>query len=445
MTIRLPDKVDKIIKALCGAGYEAYAVGGCTRDSIMGLEPEDWDVTTSALPQQVKEVFGGYRVVETGIKHGTVTVIADGMPIEITTYRIDGEYADNRHPSEVRFTRTLREDLSRRDFTMNAICFNPESGITDEFGGISDIQKKCVRCIGEPSERFNEDALRILRALRFASVLGFKIEKRTAEAIHLCRQLLKNIAAERISAEFNKLIIGDGAGEVLLEYRDVFAVFIPEIEPMFDFDQRNYHHYLDVWRHTVKVIENSEANKVSRLAALFHDIGKPAVFTLDENGVGHFKGHAKQSELTARNVLNRLRCDGATISEVCSLVLHHDDDITPSRPLLKRWLGRYGETGLRRLIDLKRADNLAQSEEWRDRLTTLAECEKIIDEIIAEGECFSLKSLAVNGRDLMALGIPAGAHIGEILNELLSAVLDGKLENEKDALLKYAEELNRQD
>lgn len=441
MTIRLPDKVDMIIKVLCGAGYEAYAVGGCTRDSLMGLEPEDWDITTSALPHQVKEVFGSYRVIETGIKHGTVTVIADGMSVEITTYRIDGEYADNRHPSEVRFTRTLREDLSRRDFTMNAICFNPESRIIDEFGGISDIQKKLVRCIGNPAERFHEDALRVLRALRFASVLGFEIEEKTAEAIHLCRALLKNIAAERISAEFNKLLTGAGAGGILLEYRDVFAVFMPEIEPMFDFDQRNYHHYLDVWEHTVKVVENAAANKSSRLAALFHDIGKPAVFTLDENGVGHFKGHAKRSEITARNILNRLRYDGATTSEVCSLVLHHDDDITPSRALIKRWLGRYGETGLRRLIDLKRADNLAQSEEWRDRLTVLAECEKIIDEIIAEGECFSLKTLAVNGRDLISLGIPAGARIGEILNELLGAVLDGRLENEKDTLLKYAEKL----
>ncbi len=441
MTVKLPDNVDMIIKALHSAGYEAYVVGGCTRDSIMGLKPDDWDITTSALPRQVKEVFSSYHIIETGIKHGTVTVIADGMPVEITTYRIDGEYTDNRHPNEVRFTRTLREDLSRRDFTINAICFSSEEGITDKFGGISDIQKKCVRCIGEPSERFNEDALRILRALRFASVLEFEIEEKTAEAIHIHRALLKNIAVERISAEFNKLLVGNGVGDILRKYRDVFAVFIPEIEPMFDFDQRNYHHYLDVWEHTVKVVENSDANKSSRLAALFHDIGKPATFALDENGVGHFKGHAKQSEITARKILNRLRCDGATISEVCTLVLHHDDDITPRRPLLKRWLGRYGETGLRRLIDLKRADNLAQSEEWRDRLTTLAECEKIIDEIIAEGECFSLKTLAVNGRDLMALGIPSGERIGKVLNELLSAVLDGKLENEKDALLKYAEKL----
>ncbi len=438
----LPKQAEAILRALQGGGFEAYAVGGCIRDSIMGKVPHDWDITTSATPERVKEIFSDRRVIETGIKHGTVTVVADGMNIEVTTYRIDGVYEDNRRPSEVRFAQTLEEDLARRDFTMNAVCCGADGKIVDKFGGIEDINAEIIRCIGDPEARFHEDALRVMRALRFASVLGFKIDDDTAAAVHSCRSLLKNIAVERIADELNKLIVGAGAAKILSEYRDVFAVFIPELEPMFGFDQKNYHHCFDVWEHTVRVVENTPADKVTRLSALFHDIGKPATFKLDENGVGHFKGHAKISEITARNVLNRLHYDGKTISEVTELTLHHDDEMRPERAFIKRRLGKMGETALRRLLALKRADNLAQSKEWRGRQKTLAECEAVLDDIIAEGECFSLKNLAVNGRDLIDSGIPAGARLGEILNRLLERVIGEDLPNEKDALIAAAKMLD---
>ena len=441
MDMKISPAAAEALEALRAAGHEAFCVGGCVRDMIMGRCPNDFDVTTSALPQQTKACFGGYHVIETGIKHGTVTAVIDGDPIEITTYRVDGEYRDNRRPEEVFFTSRLEDDLSRRDFTVNAMAYCPERGIVDVFGGREDIENKIIRAVGQPDRRFNEDGLRILRALRFASVLDFTIEPQTADSIHRNCHLLKNISAERIWVELVKLVCGVGAARILGEFPDVLCEIIPEFSASVGFDQRNPYHIYDVYTHSLRALAAAEGDKYVKLAILFHDIGKPGSFSEDEKG-GHFYGHHKLSAELTQTALRRLKCDGKTLHTVVKLVDAHDRGLPPTEKSVRRLLSSFGEEDTRRLIQVKRADNSALVE-WlvKPRLDELDEIEAIVDKIRAEGELPSLKNLAVHGGDIIKLGVPAGKRVGEILNALLDGVIDGALPNEKSVLLDAAREM----
>ncbi len=434
--INQPDFVKKAIEKLNADGFEAYEVGGCVRDSLMGRKPYDWDITTSASPIETKAVFEGYKVVETGIKHGTVTVIIDGHHLEITTYRIDGGYTDNRHPDKVSFTKKLSEDLSRRDFTINAIAFHAEKGIYDCFDGVSDIKNRIIRCVGEPDRRFSEDALRIMRALRFASVLGFEIEEETEKSIRKNAHLLKNIAAERISVELSKLLCGKNVYKVLMSFPDVLEEIIPEIGNTVGFDQKTKYHIFDVYEHILKSTENIKPVLHLRLAMLFHDIGKPHCFTIDENGQGHFKGHAKISYEIAEKSLGALKYDNVTKEKVLTLIKYHDAVIEDDERLIKRWLNRLTPEVFFDLMEVKKADTLSQNPEF-DRTCMIEAVSKKATEILERKECFSLSALAVKGDDLLALGVPEGKKIGKALEFLLKAVTDGKCENDKQKLINF--------
>jgi len=441
ITIKVPEEVQYIIGTLEENGYEAFIVGGCVRDAVLGKEPEDWDICTPALPEQTIKCFKEQHIIETGLKHGTVTIVVDHKPFEITTYRIDGSYSDNRHPDSVEFVNDLKEDLSRRDFTINAMAYNPDRGVVDFFDSISDIKDHVIRCVGDADKRFQEDALRIMRALRFAAVLGFDIEEKTSAAIFRNKELLKNIAAERISSEINKLIVGQNIGDLLLSYTSVIKTIIPEISEMIGFEQNNPYHYLDVWRHTIESVVNAPADKVLRLTMLFHDIAKPKCYTVNDS-VGHFYGHSQVSADMTKQILKRLKYDKDTVKTVTQLIFYHDTDIQPKRKHIRRWLNRIGEERFRRLIEVMKADVMAQSE--RSRIEKINELEKVVpvlDEIIKQQLCFSLRDLDVNGRDLIAAGVTEGAEIGKTLNRLLEMVIDELLENEKDKLIAAAKEL----
>lgn len=439
----IPPEVRTVLTTLENAGFEAWLVGGCVRDYLLGSLPKDYDVTTNASADRICRVFDGFRVIETGIRHGTVTVISDGIPIEVTTYRVDGAYSDGRHPDSVRFTSDIRDDLSRRDFTVNAIAFSPARGFLDLFGGTDDLKAGIIRCVGEPDRRFGEDALRILRALRFASRLGFSIEPATAAGIHRCRDMLSKIALERITQELFGLLDGECAPEVLRQFGDVIAVILPPVRDMFGFEQHNPHHDSDVWEHTLRVIDASPAEPVLRLAALLHDVGKPRCFTRGEDGIGHFYGHAAVSADISRDIFaSCLRTDKHTQERVLFLVEHHDEPLPPDRKALRKRLSKYGEEALRQLIALHRADIMGQKRPPdADKLSALDQAEEIVNELAAESACLTLKDLAVNGGDLMALGIPKGPKIGEILHLLLSEVLEEKLLNRREELMARAETL----
>jgi len=441
VNINIPSEVQFIIDTLEKSGYEAYAVGGCVRDAVLHNDPKDWDICTPALPEQIMRCFEGYHIIETGLKHGTITLLIDNKPYEITTYRIDGIYSDNRHPDKVEFVSKLKEDLSRRDFTINAMAFNPSKGFVDYFGGVLDINNRIIRCVGDADKRFQEDALRIMRALRFASVLGFSLDAETSNAINRNAKLLKNIAVERISVELNKLINGLDADKILLSYTLVIEEIIPEIKAMIGFEQNNPYHHLDVWRHTVESIINTPAETALRLTMLFHDIAKPVSYT-EEDSIGHFYGHPQISSDMAKQILSRLKYDNQTIETVTQLILYHDTDIQPRRKHIKRWLNRIGEDRFRQLLIIKRADAMAQSEKHRQkRIDTLDAIVPILNEIIENHQCFSLKDLAINGKDLIAIGVPEGAMIGNVLNQLLDLVINELIENEKVQLIKVAQEI----
>ena len=442
MTIVIPENVQYLMHRLQQAGYHAYAVGGCIRDTLLHQTPEDWDICTSALPQETLDTLQLPNIIENGLKHGTVTVRYHGENYEITTFRTDGSYTDNRRPSSVTFVTDVREDLRRRDFTINALAYNDTEGLLDCFGGAEDLQQKVIRCVGNPDERFQEDGLRIMRALRFASRFGFRIEEQTAAAIHRNKELLHHISAERINAELNKLLLGDSAEEILMTFPDVIAVFIPEIEPMIGFDQKNPHHAYDVWTHTVKVIAHTPKDKVLRLAALLHDIGKPNTFTVDEQGIGHFYGHPAESQRLAGIILKRLKYDNNTIQQVKQLVGLHDRYPALKAASVRRLLSETGDTLMPQLIRLQRADCQAKdvsaaekADVYFDQLSALC------DEIMKTSTAYTLKMLAVNGQDLKAIGIKNGKDIGRILQLLLEDVIDGTLPNEKELLLKKAKTL----
>ncbi|HKM28471.1 MAG TPA: HD domain-containing protein, partial [Anaerovoracaceae bacterium] len=399
-------------------------------------------VTTSATPEQVKEVFGG-QVYETGIKHGTVTVVIDHMPIEVTTYRIEKGYSDGRHPDKVEFTRSLEEDLARRDFTINALAYRQKAGLVDYFDGQKHISSKKICTVGSPTDRFGEDALRILRAVRFASTLGFDIEKSTADAMEECKGLLGKISKERIAVELTKMLCGDDVRNVLVKYTDILGEVIPELLAMKGFSQRNPHHIYDVLIHTAVAVENVEKIPYLRWAVLLHDVGKPATFSIDELGVGHFYGHAGISADMTRTILRRLKMDNDTVSRVVSLVKYHDMQIELTDRAVKRAMNKLGEEMFFDLIKVKRADNMGQSMEYRDRQGYYDNLENIARGILDAKECFSLKDLAVKGGDLIDIGITEGKIIGEALALLLEDVLEGKIPNEKEELLKRVKLWNK--
>ena len=442
--LSLPAPVSELLARLKQAGFSAYAVGGCVRDSLLGLEPHDWDICTSALPGQMKEAFSGYHTVETGLKHGTLTVVIEHVPYEVTTFRVDGDYTDHRHPDSVIFVDDLTKDLARRDFTVNAMAWSPENGLQDPFGGRQDLSAKIIRCVGEPEQRFDEDALRVLRALRFAAVYDFDIEPDTARALRKMAPDLKRIAGERIREELLKLLCGKAAGRILREYPEVLAEIIPEIRPMIGYDQHNHHHSYDLWEHTVRGIEGVPADPVLRLTMLLHDTGKPVVCTTDEKGEAHYKGHPKVSEEIAYRTAEVLHLDNAFRDRLCTLVRHHDTplrtengEINTDRSFLLRRLNKFGEEDLRALFLIHRSDRIATGYTTAERENIrLNERMNALDALLAGQPCFTLKDLAVNGRDLTALGLK-GKAVGDALQMLLEAVMDGKTENDKDILLDY--------
>lgn len=436
--LELPAGAALVLETLHRRGYQAYAVGGCVRDSLLGRAPKDWDICTDALPEQMQQVFAGWHVIETGLKHGTLTVMHKHEPYEVTTFRVDGAYTDHRHPDCVTFVADVREDLSRRDFTVNAMAWSPQSGLVDAFGGQADLAAGIIRCVGDPDRRFGEDALRILRAMRFASVYEFDIDPDTDRAIHALKRTLRNVAAERIRVELAKLLCGRGAGQIIRQYQDVLFTLFPPLEALAGFDQRTHHHLWDVWEHTVRAVEAIPPTEVLRLTMLLHDAGKPACFTLDENDEGHAYGHEAQSVRIAESILTDLRVDNATRDRVLLLIGSHGWPVTPERRLLKRRLNRLDEEALRQLIEVKRADALATGTKDAAAVEAhRAETLSALDALLSEKPCVTLRDMAVNGRDMMALGAK-GRAVGEVLQWLLEQVLDDTLPNERDALLSAA-------
>ncbi len=438
--MQIPDAVGAAMRALKREGYEVYLIGGCVRDHLMHMRPHDFDLTTDATPEEMMSVFADYKVIETGIRHGTLTVIVNSMPIEITTYRVDGAYEDNRHPTSVSFTRNLREDAARRDFTMNAIAMDVDGNLRDSFDGCADIKARMIRAVGDPDVRFEEDALRILRGLRFAAVLGFEIEEQTSAALRRKAALLRSISAERVREELFKLICGRYARQIIAKYTDVLGVVLPELLPMHGFDQKNRHHCYDVLTHSLIAMENLAPKPYLRLAGLFHDVGKPSVFTQDESGEGHFYGHAEKSEEICGAILSRLKVDNLTKTRVLTLVKYHDVPIAAEEKSVRRYLAKLGEENLFDLCLLKRADNLAQGEQWRYRQSEIDALEACIRKVVADGDCFSMKSMALCGADLIALGVPPGKRLGELLKIAFEAVLDGTCENNREELIKLLKE-----
>ena len=436
MFLKISPSSEKAINLLASSGYTAYAVGGCVRDLLMGETPNDFDITTSSRPEETLYVFRDFKTIETGLKHGTVTVLMDGEPLEITTFRSDGEYKDNRHPESVEFSRNIADDLSRRDFTVNAMAYNHADGLIDLFGGVGDLKNGVIRTVGDPDRRFGEDALRILRAFRFAAQKGFAIAPETAESALHNLHLLKNLSAERVYSELKKLLLGKNAEKIMLDYPEVICAVIPELKAAVGFDQRNPHHIYDVYTHTVKAVCACPLDPVLRLAALLHDVGKPDTFSL-KDGVGHFYGHSDKSMEIAETVLARLKADNYTKNTVLTLIKYHDPVIAPEEKSVKRYMNRLTPEVLSLLLDLKGADNLAQSPECAKRLETYAEIRRIMADITARNECFSKRQLAINGDDLIALGIPRGKRIGQILDALLEEVTAGNIENEKEKLIEF--------
>lgn len=437
MEIYIPANVLNIIEKLEERGFEAYIVGGCVRDSIMGKDPEDYDVTTSASPEEVRECFSEYRVIDTGIKHGTVTIIAEDDYVEVTTFRVDGEYKDHRRPENVTFSRNLEDDLSRRDFTINAMAYNPKRGLVDKFEGQKDLFRRRIRCVGDPDKRFSEDALRIMRALRFSSRLGFEIDKPTAEAIHKNRKLLSQVSSERIAKELNGLVTGVHPEDILTEFSDVLSVVIPEIEPCIGFNQRSRYHVYDVWKHTAVAVEHSAADTDVRLALLFHDIAKPECCRLDEEGAGHFPGHEKRSAEITESILKRLHYPNDTVKCVTELIRYHYAAPVDDRIVVKRLLSAVTPQYFFKLMEVMKGDSRAKQSFCFERVQILENMAVKANEILAAKECISISQLDINGMDIVDLGAD-GRQIGLILDKLLDLVIEGKCDNIKSVLREQA-------
>ena len=436
MKFEIPSGARHMLQTLSDAGYEAYLVGGCVRDLLRGVEPHDWDICTSARPEETEACFAGHRIIETGLKHGTVTVLEEGEPYEITTYRTEGPYSDSRRPDYVKFVSSLEADLARRDFTMNAIALGLDGGPRDPFGGADDIKAGVIRCVGEPAQRFQEDGLRVMRALRFGAVLGYEIEEQTVRAIHENRHMLERVAAERINVELRKLLVGEKAGDILRQYPDVFRQFWPQLEPLVTLEQNNPWHCWGGWEHTIRAVKAAPADLIPRLTMLLHDIGKPACKSTDENGIDHFYGHPAVSAKLADQMLRTLKFDSKTRKRVVTLVEHHDAQIPCRDRSIRKWLGRLGPETFFQLLEVKRADGMGQAYELvKDRLAELEEIKTKAEAIVAQGQCFSLKDLAVNGQDVIAAGVAPGPEVGRALSKLLERVLSGEVPNERKILL----------
>ena len=448
MNITMPSKAAYIISKLQARGYDAYIVGGCVRDSLLGLEPADWDITTSAKPEQVKALFP--RTIDTGLKHGTVTVMMDKTPYEITTYRIDGIYEDHRHPTQVTFTNSLREDLMRRDFTINAMAYNDRDGLVDLFHGREDLQQRVIRCVGSARERFEEDALRMLRAVRFSGQLNFEIEEATLEAIEEMHGLLANVSAERIQIELMKLLVSRHPDYLRYAWSTgLTSVFLPEFDRMMDTPQNNPHHIYNVGEHTLHALLASKDDPLLRLTILLHDVGKPDSYTTDENGVDHFQGHNAKGAAMSAEILRRLKFDNHTIHVVTTLIANHDirfnQPLTTGLSHVRKVINRVGPDLFPSLLDVMEADVSAQSDYMRlYKLTALKETRQAYEEILRNQDCLSLKDLAINGNDLKALGMKEGRIIGTILKALLNLVLEQPEHNTYEYLSELAVEIYRE-
>ncbi len=439
MKITLPEHVTYILHTLRDAGFEGYAVGGCVRDALLGREPQDWDITTNARPLQVKELF--HRTIDTGLQHGTVTVMLDHVGYEVTTYRIDGEYEDGRHPKEVSFTRNLGEDLKRRDFTINAMAYNETEGLVDLFEGKEDLERGIIRCVGDPAMRFSEDALRMMRAIRFSAQLGFTVDEGTLEAVHELSGTIKKISAERIQTELLKTITSAHPDAVRSFYETgLSAHFLPELDAMMETEQNNPHHCYSVGEHTLHSLSFVEPDKVLRLAMLLHDVAKPQCRTTDEAGIHHFHGHPAQGADMARVILRRLKLDNDTIARVTQLIRWHDDNPPLSERNVRRAVHRVGMAQYPDLFAVKRADILAQSDYKRqEKLQYVDDYEALYGQILEKKECLCIRDLAVNGADLLAAGVPQGKAVGECLNRLLELVLEHPEKNTREYLLEQVQ------
>ena len=441
MRINIPEYVSELMDILNNNGFESYIVGGCVRDALMGRQPKDYDITTNALPEQIKNCFAKYPTILIGEKHGTVAVVSKGHTVEITTYRIDGDYSDSRHPNQVQFTSDIAFDLSRRDFTVNAIAYSHESGFIDLFGGMEDIQNKVLRCVGSPEKRFDEDALRIMRAIRFSAELGFEIEQTTQKGIRDFKERLNNISKERIFTEFSKMLCGENARDVLCEYSYIITTVIPELKQSINFDQKNIHHCYDVYTHSAHVVYNCPCDLALKWAALLHDVAKPECFFMGEDGQGHFYGHAAKSAQIAQTVLTRLKSSTALRKLVCELILIHDREILNTDKAIKRFLKSASSHAADRIFDLKIADNASLAPPYRIRVQELKLIRRRMEEIISSKECVSLNQLSIDGNDLIKLGVQPGKKVGVLKNKLLDLVIEGTVENTKSALEDVAKKL----
>lgn len=435
MEIRLPEKVNYIIRTLQQHGYEAYAVGGCVRDSILGRVPGDWDITTSAMPEETKSLFP--RTFDTGIEHGTITVLLDGEGFEVTTYRVDGKYEDSRHPTEVTFVRNLKEDLLRRDFTINAMAYNETDGLVDIFGGMEDIERRVIRCVGNAEARFSEDALRILRGIRFAAQLGFQLEDETRAGMEKLAPTLKKISAERIQVELVKTLLSPQPDMLREAWRlGITKEFLPELDVAMETTQENIHHRYTVGEHILHTLMAVRSDRILRLTMLFHDMGKPAMKFMDEKGVAHFTGHPEKSSQMANDILRRLKFDNDTIRKVTKLVRYHDFymEVTPEQ--VRRAVHEIGEELFPLYLEVRRADVSAQSDYRREeKFAEIDSVDQLYQEILEKHQCVSLKTLAVTGRDLIAVGMKPGKEIGDTLERFLDQVLTDPEQNQKEVLL----------
>lgn len=438
--MNLPDQICEILERLENAGFEAYVVGGCVRDYIMGLSAHDFDITTAALPEQVCGVFSDCKVIETGLKHGTVTVLYKGMSVEITTFRSDGEYSDGRHPDSVSFTTCIEDDLSRRDFTMNGIAYSPKRGFVDPFGGEQDIRAKLIRCIGNPHKRFGEDALRILRGLRFSSMLGFEIEAETAQAIKDLRDTLPRVSNERIFSELTRLLCGMDVRRVMMDFSDVFAEILPPLEVMIGYEQHCIYHNSTVYEHTARAVENAPCEPALRLAMLFHDMGKPLCKIEDMEGAWHFPGHANESMKLADELLRQYKASNELRERVTTIVKYHDYPLDLSRKHIRKLLAKVGMERFRDIMYAHMADDGAKANFCTYRIDIARQAIEIAEDITTQQACLSIKDLEISGTDLKAVMQPS-PQMGAVLRRLLDEVLDEKLKNERNALLNRAKEI----
>ncbi|MCL2574972.1 MAG: HD domain-containing protein [Defluviitaleaceae bacterium] len=435
MIINIPSGANEIIEKLQVAGFEAFAVGGCVRDSLLGKTPLDWDITTPALPSEITQIFGECKQIQIGSRHGTVAVKSHGQYYEITTYRIDGTYGDGRRPDQVSFTSDLREDLRRRDFTINAIAYSPKNGLVDYFGGIDDLRASLIRCVGNATERFAEDYLRIIRAYRFAAVLGFSLEENTQAAAVVGRCNLDKIARERIGAELSKLLVAQNFNGIKVFLNDCADVILPDFAKLRGVEQSNAYHLYDVYEHTLEVLRNTPPVLHQRLAAIFHDTGKPQTKTTDDKGIDHFYSHAKFSAELATKALRHLCFDNIIKNDTVNIIRLHDNIVRPDKTGIKRFINKHGAQTLRELLIFQRADNLAKSDKAADRLYTIAKTSTLFEEIISSHEPVSIKDLALSGKDIIRLtGLNEGKEIGEILTKLLAAVIENPSLNNKNDL-----------